>query len=337
MIDQGAEERLSRLLEELGPADPPAGFVRQVMARITRERYETTERVVPFNRGGIAMTRKIMWGLAAAAVAVLGVFAISGFPPVGRGTEGTIGAAKKYQAPQITDKDVVLGDVSAQQFLQSDTFARLLKDPASLKLLSDAHFVQQLNDPALASALKNLDLAAALSPGGGCHTCKFEFLAALQNPSFANAVQDPQFLSAVQSPAFVAALQSPQFLAALEDPAVAAALQKQDLQAASKNSVLAAALKNPAVAAALHPYGAGGCGACMKELFAALQSPSFARALRNPEVFAALQTPAFAQALSDARLGAALQSHAFQQALNSSGFFAALKDARFAQAMASSH
>ena len=145
MIDQESDERLSRLLEDLGPADPPAGFVRQVMTRIAQERFNTTERVVPFNRGGIPMTRKAMWGLAAAAVVVLGVFAITGFPPVGRGTEGTIGAAKRTRR-RNSGKDVALGDASAQQFLQSDTFAKLLKDPAAMKLLSDAKFVAMLKD-----------------------------------------------------------------------------------------------------------------------------------------------------------------------------------------------
>jgi hypothetical protein len=59
---------------------------------------------------------------------------MTGLPPVDKGVEGTIGAAKRYQAQQISDKDVVLGDTSAQQFIQSDTFVRLLKDPASMKL-----------------------------------------------------------------------------------------------------------------------------------------------------------------------------------------------------------
>ena len=70
-----------------------------------------------------------MWGLAAAATITFAVFAMKGFPPAGYGTEGTIGAAKKYQAQQLADKDVVLGDAAVQEFLQSDTFDRLMKDP----------------------------------------------------------------------------------------------------------------------------------------------------------------------------------------------------------------
>jgi hypothetical protein len=236
-------------------------------------------------------------------VADEGVLALGGIAPAGRGPGGTIGAATKYHAPQITDTDVVLGEDAAQEFLQSDTFARLLKDPASLTLLSDAHVVPLLNEPALASALQNADVAAALRPfyGGGCRNCMTAFLAALQNPSFAKALQNSQFLAAAQSPA------------------------------------LAAALNNPDRAAALRPLGfGGGCKTCMTALFAALQHPSFARALQNPHVVAALQNPAFAKALSDPRLGAALQSPAFQQALNSAGFFAALRDARFAQGVARS-
>ena len=52
-------------------------------------------------------------------------------------TEATIGAAKRYTAPQISATDVVLADTSAQQFIQSETFAALVKDPNSLRLLSN--------------------------------------------------------------------------------------------------------------------------------------------------------------------------------------------------------
>jgi sulfur transfer complex TusBCD TusB component (DsrH family) len=335
MFDNDSDH-VERLLNELGPAEPPAGFTAGVMARLGQTDSSARGRIVSFKGKGITMIRKVMWGLAAAAMIAFAVFAVKGFPPVGNGTEGTIGAATRYQAPQIADKDVVLGDVSAQQFLQSDTFARLLKDPASMKLLSDPQLVHQLNNPALAAALKNPDLASALRPYGPvCQgSCRVQFFGMLQSASVAKALQDPQVLSALQSQAFAAALKNPQFLAALDDPAVAAALQKQDLQAASMNSALASALKNPELAAALRPYGPVCTRACMVDLNAALQDPSLAKALQNSQVFAALRNPAFAHALSDERLGAALQSQAFQQALTSNGFFAALSDARFAHAIA---
>ena len=130
MTDQDRDEQVIRMLDELGPADPPASLVRNVMARISLDaRHQVKGRVIPFKQGEMAMTRKAMWGVAAAAAILLGVFVIKGFPPVGHGTEGTVGAAKKYEAPQIAANDVVVGDASVQEFLQSEDFDRLAKDP----------------------------------------------------------------------------------------------------------------------------------------------------------------------------------------------------------------
>src|SRR2546427_2764408 len=134
------------------------------MARISLEqRKQATGRVVPFNKGGIAMTRKGMWGLAAAAAILLVVFAVRGFPPVGRGTEGTVGAAKKYQAPQIAAKDVKLGDAEAQEFLQSEAFDRLLKDPQARSFLSNPSVQAQLKNGLFLEAAKRADVRQTLS------------------------------------------------------------------------------------------------------------------------------------------------------------------------------
>jgi citrate lyase gamma subunit len=152
------------LLQDLGPADPPAGLVENVMARIALDtRNQATGRVVPFNKGGIAMTRKAMWGIAAAAAVLLGVFAVRGFPPVGRGTEGTVGAAKKYQAPQIAAKDVVLGDAVAQEFLQSEAFDHLMKDRDARSLLSSGVLNSYLKDPRFIDAIRNPSVRDALA------------------------------------------------------------------------------------------------------------------------------------------------------------------------------
>ena len=168
MIDHESDHHVSKLLDELGAGEPPADFTASVMARIVSERPASNERIVPFKKEGIAMTRKVMWGLAAAAAVTLAVFAIKGFPPVGRGTEGTIGAAKKYQAPQIADKDVVLGDAAAQEFLQSEAFDRLMKDPDARSLLTsaalqpylrDARFIDAVRDPNVRAVMANQAVA----------------------------------------------------------------------------------------------------------------------------------------------------------------------------------
>jgi hypothetical protein len=164
MRDQEADRRVTEMLEELGPADPPSGFVRHVMDQISLEkRHEIRGRIVPFHRGGIVMTRKAMWGIAAAAAVALGVYTVTGFPPVDKGTEGTIGAAQKYQAPQLSDSDVVLGDAAAQEFLQSETFDRLLKDPEARALLSDRSLQRQLQSADFMRAIKSADVRNVLA------------------------------------------------------------------------------------------------------------------------------------------------------------------------------
>jgi hypothetical protein len=161
MTDFHADERLERLLEELGPADPPAGFVAQVMARLERETRGGTQPIVRIHTEGIAM-RKAMWAVAAAAAVLLIVFIARGFPPVGHGTDGTIGAAKKYQAAQLTDSDVVLKDAEVQEFLQSDDFDRLVKDPDARRLLSDVTMRTALSNRGFADALRDQGIRIAI-------------------------------------------------------------------------------------------------------------------------------------------------------------------------------
>src|SRR6187200_3257811 len=156
-------QRLAGIVEELGSVAPPADFSRAV-ANVVWNR-KTAIRMGGFNpEGGRFMARKALIGLAAAAAVVLVVFAITGYPPVGKDTQGTIGQAQRYQAaqPQLAAKDVKLGDTAAQQFMQTDVFDRLIKDEASRKLLGDAAVRQMLADPALIAALKDPAVSQAL-------------------------------------------------------------------------------------------------------------------------------------------------------------------------------
>ena len=84
------------------------------------------------------MAKKALLGLAAAAAIVIVTFTTTGWPPIGGGTEGSIGAARRHQAQQMSASDVKLGDASAQEVLQSDVVARLTKDPDTRALLRDA-------------------------------------------------------------------------------------------------------------------------------------------------------------------------------------------------------
>jgi anti-sigma factor RsiW len=162
-------DALSQILDIVGD-EPPAAIVSDVMEKIAAlpVRRPAARIIQLFPRstsgGGMVMAKKVMFGVAAAAAIVLISVAITGFPHVNSsGTLGAIGAAKRAQAPQITASDVKTGDPAVQQFLQSDTFDRLMKDPSTKKLLSDPGFRMALSSADILSALASGDLKAALA------------------------------------------------------------------------------------------------------------------------------------------------------------------------------
>jgi hypothetical protein len=86
--------RLDALLGELKDSDPPPpGLVRNVMATIESRRHRGMSHWL----GETRMAKKVLIGLAAAAAVFIAVFTKTGWPPVGSGTEGTIGAAKRIR------------------------------------------------------------------------------------------------------------------------------------------------------------------------------------------------------------------------------------------------
>lgn len=82
----------------------------------------------------------IILGLAVVGVVGLAVAHFTGIIPPKSGLEGTIGAAKRYQATQITDKDVVLADPQMQALLQSDLFHKVIATPEFKKLARNEEF-----------------------------------------------------------------------------------------------------------------------------------------------------------------------------------------------------
>jgi len=149
--DGALRERASELdaaagaLDFLKATDPAPALERRVMADIhSRIESVSGRRATDAARqeAGMAQAahaRKFIWGLAAAAVVILAVFVVKGTPDVGGPAAGTVGAAKRYAAPQIADEDVKL-DASAQTiqaFLDSEAFGRVMNDPQALALLGD--------------------------------------------------------------------------------------------------------------------------------------------------------------------------------------------------------
>jgi hypothetical protein len=312
------EQDVSRLLGDLGEVEPPANLSRDVMQAISTRRAQGDRgsRAVGVTEGGWVMGRKVMYGLAAAAAVVLVLFATTGFPPIGRGTEGTVDGARRYQAQQLADKDVVLGDPAAQQFLQSDVFDRLMRDETARKALANGNLRDALMDVSLANALGRAEIAHALADSGlNRMFTDAELASALAAPSLASALSNQELAREFFDAALRGALSGPDLAARIQGTALAREL--------AANAALAHAVANPALAGALSDVefsrslqrlvGAG-----------AFADPAFLRGLSNGAFLKAMADPQLRSYLTDSALSAALSTPGFSQAILSQRFQAEL-------------
>jgi hypothetical protein len=285
----GEHDRIAELLHEVGEVEPPMGLVREVMARVAQIGSNNT--VQPASEqahGGAEMTRKVLWGVAVAAVVVIGVMRFVGFPQVNDGVQGTIGAAKRYQAEQISSKDVKLQDAELQTLLQSDAWAKVTRDKAAW------------------SAITNKDVQRVLAASG--------VQAVLANQAVMGALADQAVQQALATPGVVAALSSQAVQQALASQAVQQILASQGAQAAMASSAMQAALATPGVQQALSSQA----------FMAALNSQAFVAALANQGFYAAMASQSVQAVLASQALMNALGSQAFMNALANQGFVAAI-------------
>src|SRR5438132_1028494 len=105
-------------------------------------------------------SQKALLGVAVIGLAAAAYIAVKGWPTVGEGSQGTVGAAQRYRAEQIKPGDVVVQDAQLQKFLQSDAFQRVLRDPVARKALSKPEFRKALVSAELVSAIQNPAVAA---------------------------------------------------------------------------------------------------------------------------------------------------------------------------------
>ena len=228
---------LAGLIESLGPADAPAGLVDHVLAQVSHHPHVI--RHTTFQRG-IAVNKKILFGLAAAAAIVLAVITYNSNPPATVGTEATIGAAQRAQAPQIAAGDVKLGDTSTQDILQTETFDAIMRDETLRNLLGDAEFRRKLaasdlkaalSDNDVRIALRQVDLKAQLEDQAvksalrnnaelAANAKKFEdanVRALLSNQAMAAAFRDPHMREVFMRPGAARALAGDAFYRAMAD------------------------------------------------------------------------------------------------------------------------
>jgi hypothetical protein len=157
------DDEVTRRLNDLPEVDPPSTLAQDIMATIaTRRAAPATHSVIPTKRGEI-MAKKVLWIVAATAALALITMRLVGYPPVEKGTEATIGAAQRYQAPQISSSDVKTEDAQLQAFLQSDLFHQLTTDKVAQQALKNKDFQRALSDAAVRAALVRPDVRDAIA------------------------------------------------------------------------------------------------------------------------------------------------------------------------------
>lgn len=385
-------ERLARaravneMLE--APADtaaPPPRFVDDVMDAITaapspgtirrKITWGGTRGLHAREEASMRNRKTLLWSLAAAAAVVLVVFALTGFPRVDRGADATIGAAARYQAQQMSARDVKLGDAAAQQFMQSEVFDQLVRDPNARKLFGNQAFRELMGDGSVRAIFDDAALAASLRRYVGAdasvHAALTDqaLLAALASKEVRAGLRDEVALRALTSDAFIAALQSPlgkkafadeAFLRAAIDRSLAANLSAE-LSAAYQDAAIRRALDDPMIRAALSNRNfivAAGKADLVNNLSAVrpvLLSANFAAMLADRQMDAAFDSQAFMSMLAARKLAAfhndaalramiagaefdaMLASGVLTRSLQQAGFEAALRSPRFVEAMAIAH
>jgi hypothetical protein len=239
----------------------------------------------------------VLLGISALAVVVIATFAITGFPPGSRGTEGTIGAPKSD---------------GLQQFLESDTWDRLMKNKpmqSELRVIfSDQRLMSALADPELSRRLATRDVASALAtPDLVAVLSSADFEAALANPQIHTALGDARVQAALRNPSVRSAIAHGATDSVRTDPDLAAARRAPGFQAVLDSPAMTKALATPAFATVL-------------------AHPTFEAALGNAEFVAAVENPAFEAALARASFRNALGNADFEAALANGAFRAALTD-----------
>ena len=326
--DAGLDRELGQA-REIETALPP-GFTASVMRRV---RAATTEfslltrwsrrsaalrlGYTSASTGGDTVIKKVLIGTVAAAAIVLGIAYWTGYPPVpGEGTEATTGAAQRYQAKQMTDKDVVLGDAAAQNFLQSEGFDRLIKNEKARAFLKKAS-----KDPQLLSALT--------SP---------QFLMLMREHSVADLLAKDNLIALMRHPELLAALRKTDFADALHSDAFLNLLTKRDIQAALLSRDFEAAIKSDGIAQQfialdLRSQYAALRSALNAELAPALASADLINAFRDQALVNAFSNVQLHNLLTDAALVNWLKQSNAAELFSNGLFVDALRQVEFLDAL----
>ena len=96
--------------------------------------------------------RKMILTTAGVLVVGLGAYGLGRvYPPLGP-SSGTIAPAERYVNPQISDKDVTLGDTAVPELMQTDAFELMVKDPSFRALAASPGFQALASQPQVMAA-----------------------------------------------------------------------------------------------------------------------------------------------------------------------------------------
>jgi hypothetical protein len=255
----GIPDEVTEMLRDLPEVDPPPALVDNVMSTIVRRaRIETMSPTLMTK--GRTMAKKVLWSVAAAAAVALVVMRVLGYPTVQDGTEATIGAAQRYQAPQISSADVKLEDAQLQAFLQSDVFRQLASDKVAQEALKNNDFRRALADASVRVALSSPDVVAAIAATAATAGAPQALEA---NNARLEAAKVRLEAVLASSEALRVALASPLVAQAIANSALRVALVNSDAafalsQQVAVNAVLAAATANLNATAVSSQATAGG-------------------------------------------------------------------------------
>ena len=239
------------------PADLRAGVmrrVREVEGRLTWfQRWRRSSRATNFSSragvdssnfsplgglipGRVQAMKKVLVAASALGAGALVLAYWFGFPPTGQGTEGTVGAANRYQATvKLGDKDVVVGDMAVQKFMQSATFDRVMKNknarvvlrkiakspelrkafanpafvefmkaPETLELFSDMEFKNLIAQPALMQLMSRPEFRDNFAEMDHRHKmlADADFAGLATNAAFIKLAQNPSFAELIADASF---------------------------------------------------------------------------------------------------------------------------------------
>jgi hypothetical protein len=238
-------DELSMMLNDLPQVDPPSSLAPTVMSSIAEyAKAQVTQPQVTFMRRGSTMAKKVLWSVAAVAAVALVALRVAGYPPVEEGTEATIGAAQRYQAPQIAAADVKVEDQQFQSFLQSDLFRQLVNDKAAQEALKNQDLQRALADANVRTALSN-DVIRWVISNNAVVWAKYT----ANNGVIANLRLDAKNLAVLQaalnaSPALVAAISNVNIANAISNSNLAKVLANSDAMVAVRNDAVLNAMFN---------------------------------------------------------------------------------------------